>query len=675
MNKSSTFPFILAASLGIFIASASAEVTLPALISNHAVLQRSDHTRVWGKAAPGEKVTVSLGGVRAQATTGADGKWQVILDLSKVAEGPFELTVEGVNRVVVSDVLIGELWVCSGQSNMAFGLARAGEAAQEIPQSANPKLRQFRVANSASATPEDNCKGAWIAARPDTAKEFTAVGYFFGKRLQATIQQPVGLILAAWSGTSAMSWLPPEALASVPEWQSKLASVKKRVDDYPLLKEQYLPAYRQWETQFQRNDHPAEPAAYAAPGVPLGDWKKVTLPATLPAAGLPDSGAVWFRKQVNIPPGSLENAMIQLGAVRDFNALYLNGKKFDETTVESLKGGFDVRYALPKGALHEGENTVAIRLFTPTERAAMPSTLFIGVGTARVLLNGEWLAKVEFALPALTAEARKALPMIPPNPGTHSVPGRIFNGMIHPLLAATIQGVIWYQGEQDTGQPALYWKMFEGIIRGWRTGWGRELPFYFCQLPNYSAKKDLPENSLWAQLREAQAKGLTLPHTGQAVLIDLGEEDVHPIYKQEAGERLARLALARTYQQTVVDSGPVFQAMKIEGDKVRLTFGGTAGGLVAKPLPAQYQPTSMSPALQPLVRHSPDGELEGFALCGADKNWKWATARIEGETVVLWSPAVPQPVAVRYAWANNPTCNLYNGAGLPAAPFQAGTER
>lgn len=672
MKTQPVCPVLLIANLGLLMATARADVALPALLSNHAVLQKSNHTRVWGKAAAGEKVRVVLGGVHGQTIAGGDGKWAVSLDLSRSGAGPFELVVEGANRLVVTDVMVGEIWVCSGQSNMAFGLARAAEAAEEIPQSANPQLRQFRVANVGTELPADDCKGAWIVARPDTAKEFGAVGYFFGKRLQQTLKQPVGLILAAWAGTSALSWLPPAAFAGSPEWQSKQASVKKRVDDYPVLKEKYLPAYRQWEVQYQRTDHPADPALYAAPAIPLGAWKTVMLPTTLRAAGLPDAGAVWFRKTFVVPPGSLESAMIQLGAVRDFNALYLNGKKYDETTVESMKGGFDVRYALPKGALHEGENTVAVRLFTPSEKAAMPSTLFVGVGTARVLLNGAWLAKVEFELPALTDAARHALPTIPPNPGTHSVPGRIYNGMIHPLLPATIQGVIWYQGEQDSGQPATYWKMFEAIIRGWRAAWGYEFPFYSCQLPNYGAKTDKPENSLWAQLREAQAQALTLPGTGQAVLIDLGEEDVHPIYKKEVGERLARLALARTYKQTVVDSGPVFKTMQSEADKVRLAFAHTDGGLVAKPLPVQFQPTSMSPALKPLVRHSPDGALEGFALCGADKKWVWATAKIEGDTVLVWSPAVSKPVAVRYAWAQNPTCNLYNGAGLPAAPFQAG---
>jgi sialate O-acetylesterase len=672
MNRLLLLPSALLVSLSAPVTSARADVALPALLSNHAVLQKSERTPIWGRAAAGEKVKVTLGGASSEASAGRDGTWNVSLDVSRVGEGPFDLIVEGANRLVVADVVVGDVWVCSGQSNMAFGLARAAEAGEEIPRSSNALLRQFRVANIGAEAPASDCKGAWIAARPDTAMEFGAVGYFFGARVQQTTRQPVGLILAAWAGTSALSWLPPAAFDSSPEWKDKQASVKKRVDDYPLLKEQYLPAYRQWEARFKRMDRPADPAPYAAPDAPLDGWKTVTLPSTLKAAGLADSGAVWFRKTFVVPPGPLENAMIQVGAVRDFNACYLNGKKIGETAVESLKGGFDVRYTLPAGALREGANTVAIRLFTPSERAAMPSTLFVGVGAARLLINGEWQAKVEFELPALTREERQALPAIPPNPGAHSVPGRIFNGMIHPLMAAPIRGVIWYQGEQDTGQPGGYAKVFEALIRGWRAGWGSDFPFYFCQLPNCGAKKDLPENSLWAQLRDAQSQALALPNTGQAVLIDLGEEDVHPARKKEVGERLARLALARTYKRPVADSGPVFQSMTVEADKARVTFQPGDGGLAAKPLPAHYQPTSMSPALKPLVRHSPGGELEGFAVCGENKKWAWATAKIEGASVVVWSPAVPKPVAVRYAWADNPTCNLFNGAGLPAAPFQTG---
>ena len=668
---------MLLASLGLFIGSARANVMLPSIISTHAVLQKSDHTQIWGKAAPGEKVRISIGGVQAETAAGTDGKWKTTLDVSGIGEGPFDLVIEGANRLVVSDILIGEVWVCSGQSNMAVTLTHVGEAAQEIPQSANPKLRQFRVLEKTSATPEDECKGLWTVADPTTTPQFTAVGYFFGKHLQQNLQQPVGLILAAVAGTSALNWMPQAAFETDPGWKNRKDKRQKGIDDYPKLKEGYLPAYRQWITQYNREDHPADPSLYAATDIPLDDWKKVTLPSKLKDVGLPDSGAVWFRKKITLPPGPVETQRIELGAVKDFNALYINGKKIRETTVESMKAGFAVHYFLPKDAFREGENTLAVRVFTPSERAMLATTLYVETGakgvSARTVLNGEWLAKVEFELPAMSDEVRKALPAIPPDPGLHSYPG-LFDAMIHPLMAFTIQGVLWYQGEQDAGQTSAgYWKMLQAVIQGWRAGWGSDITFYCCQLPNFGAKKDLPPAiSWWAELREAQSKALTLPNTGLAVLIDIGDEDVHPLYKKPVGERLAQVALARTYKQKVVGSGPVYKSMQIQGDKVRLSFLSTDGGLVAKPLLAQYQPTNLSPALKPLVRHSTGGELEGFAIYGDDKKWSWATAKIEGDAVVVWSPDVPKPVAVRYAWADNPTCNLYNGAGLPAAPFQTG---
>ena len=662
---------IFVACLGLGLAAAQGAVTLPSLLSNHAVLQRSDATQIWGKAPPGEKVKVSLGEARAETSAGGDGKWKVGLDVSRLGEGPFELIVEGANRLVVSDVVVGEVWVCGGQSNMDLTLVHVGEAAEELPQAANSSLRQFRVAGTTSAKAEDECKGAWSVATPETAKSFTAVGYFFGKSLQRSLHQPVGLIHAAVAGTDALSWLPQAAIAANPEWKEKQALQQKRIDEYPLLKEKFPAEFHQWEAQYGRKDHPADPSLYAATDLLLEDWKKVTLPAKLEAAGLPDSGAVWFRKKIMVPPGFSEMTLIQLGAVRQFNDLYLNGKKIKEITVESMRQGLDAGYYVPKDTLREGENTLAIRVFTPAERAGFNTGMYLESGTKKILLNGEWLAKMEFELPAMSDEMRKALPKILPDPGKNSFPG-FFNAMIHPLMASTIQGVIWYQGEADAAMGAEYWTRFEAVIQGWRAGWGRDFAFYHCQLPNLGEKMNTPKESKWAEGRQFQSMARTLPNTGQAVLIDVGEEDIHPLYKKAVGERLARLALARTYKQKVVDSGPVYKSMKIEGDKVHLAFLSTAGGLVAKPLPAQYQPSHLSPTLKPLVRHSPEGELEGFAICGEDKKWVWATAKSEGDTVIAWSPAVPKPVAVRYAWADNPTCNLYNGEGLPASPFQTG---
>jgi lysophospholipase L1-like esterase len=244
--------------------------------------------------------------------------------------------------------------------------------------------------------------------------------------------------------------------------------------------------------------------------------------------------------------------------------------------------------------------------------------------------------------------------------------------MVHPILPYAIRGVLWYQGESNVGSASLYRTSFPLLMQDWRQHWQQgDFPFYYCQLANYRAKTDQPGDSVWADLREAQAKTLSVPNTGMAVLIDTGEsEDIHPQSKQVAGERLARIALAKTYGRDVVDSGPVYTSMKVEGSAIRLHFDHLGGGLIAKEVPATYDVMRKAGKAAPLVRNSPHSQLEGFAICGADKKWVWADAKIDGDTVMVYSTQVATPIAVRYAWADNPSCNLYNHAGLPASPFR-----
>jgi sialate O-acetylesterase len=315
---------------------------------------------------------------------------------------------------------------------------------------------------------------------------------------------------------------------------------------------------------------------------------------------------------------------------------------------------------------------LAVRIFNPSAGAG------IEPGKARFqgnhfMLTGEWLGKAEFALPPLSDAAKSALPPRPPTPiEPLNVASYLFNGMINPVIPYAIQGAIWYQGEGNWLRGHQYRTAFPALIKDWRAKWDRgDFPFYFCQIANLGVHSPRPEESAFAEVREAQSMTLSLPKTGQAILIDIGEEgNIHPADKVSVGDRLARIALAGTYGKSVPFSGPVFEAMAVEGNKVRLRFKHTDGGLVAKPLPAAYQPVSTDPKTVPLVRNSPAGELEGFAVCGLDRKWAWATAKIEGDAVIAWNDAVPEPVAVRYAWAQNPFCNLYNGEGLPAAPFR-----
>ena len=651
-----------------------AEVSLPSILSDHMILQRSAATAVWGKAAAGEKIKVTLGDLHAETAAGSDGRWKVNLNLSSAKEGPFDMLVEGTNRITVADVLVGEVWLCSGQSNMAYSLERSTGAAADIASSANPRLRQFRVDTRGANEPLENCKGHWVLSDPKTSAQFSAVGYYFAQNLQKTLNTPVGIVLSAWAGTVATAWISEDTLNADPELKSILDRGLQQERDYPGLKAAYPPAMAGWQSLYERSDRPSDADAYAAVQVPDQDWKTVELPAKLKDLGLPDAGAVWFRKHVTLPAAPHAAVTIDIGGPHDFDAVYWNGQKIGEMTVENAGGLVDSkRYPIPADQCKAGDNVLALRVFTPTQKSGFSWQPFVDLGTTRSLIATGWLAKTEFALPDLTSQARKDLPQIPSAPDSRSVGARLYNGMIAPLVPVSLAGVVWYQGEQDTGRPTpLYRKMLSGLITDWRAKWGSKLPFLICQLPNYGAKTNAAGQSRWADIREAQLETVsTLPATAQTVLIDLGDENVHPPAKQPVGERLALTALGAFYKMTADYSGPVFSSLKVDGDKLVLTFTHADRGLVAKPLPARYQPTALAPAIKDLILPSPNSQLQGFAVCGPDKKWIWAEARIAGSTVIVSSPSVPQPVAVRYAWADNPTCNLYGATGLPASPFEA----
>jgi sialate O-acetylesterase len=388
---------------------------------------------------------------------------------------------------------------------------------------------------------------------------------------------------------------------------------------------------------------------------------------------LPVAGAVWLRKEINL---TKTGATLSLALPLDsYESVYWNGQLLKKMTYQDFPGTGYVRrhgvYSIQPGALKAGKNVLAIRFYEPVDPAKFTGVPYAGTTP----LNGNWLAKVEYAFPALDAKIIADAPRPPALAvDPQYVPGAIYNGMVAPVVPYAIKGTIWYQGESNAGRSARYRTDFPLLINDWRKQWNEgDFPFYFCQLANYMGKKNVPGESGWAELREAQSLTLKLPHTGQAVLIDIGEsEDIHPRDKQDVGERLALIALAQDYGKSVVFSGPVYDSMKAESGNIILTlsFKHTEGGLVAKPLPATYLVKSQSHETAPLVRNSPNSELEGFAICGADKQWVWADAKIAGNNVLVWSDKVAAPVAVRYAWSDNPTCNLYNGAGLPASPFR-----
>jgi sialate O-acetylesterase len=653
--------------------SARADITLPSLISDHAVLQKSAKTALWGTAEPGARVTASLAGVSGEATAGADGKWRIAIDLSHVGPGPFELTVKEKNLCVVHDVVVGEVWLASGQSNMSFFLESCMGAQEAVANSANPQLREFRVTTKASPIPIASVEGKWVVAGPTTSGRFSALGYYFAKTLQHELAEPIGVLNSSWAGTPIEPWTSLDALNSVPDLKLGAAKNRQYIESYPVRRQSFVDAFHAWESKFHRAlPRPADISSFVDPNVPTTDWKKVCLPGRFAAVGLPDAGAVWFRRKMALTRDVVAaRAAIQFGAIPGFDAVYWNGVKLGETPLE--KGGLVIPrfYGLRYNDLHlgPGEGVLAIRVAVPTDGGAILGPLRWG----NISLDGEWLAKIEKELPSLEAAAKSAAPApLPGAPDPSKYAAYLYNGMIAPLIPYTIQGAIWYQGEANAGRAFQYRTAFPLMIQDWRTRWGEgDFPFYFCQLANFRAKETEPRDSLWAELREAQTRTLALPNTGQAILIDIGESgDIHPRNKKNAGERLAAVALARTYARTIPYSGPAYDSQTIEGDKIRLKFRETSGGLVAKPLAKEYLVSSLRKQTLPLVRNSPNSELEGFAICGQDRKWVWADARIDGLTVVVWSTAVPRPIAVRYGWADNPTVNLYNRAGFPAGPFR-----
>jgi sialate O-acetylesterase len=642
--KSTLLLWTAAAGLSILPAATQAAIRLPRLISDGMVLQRGAPVRVWGWADKGEAVTVSFQGKTYRASAGPDGRWELPLPALK-AGGPYEMTLKASNQLVLRDILVGDVWVCSGQSNMELPMNRVKDKYPEVIAAAtNPQIRQFdgptRYAFKGPQT--DLPAGRWTAADPKAVLQFSAVGYFFARELYAQYKVPIGLIRIAVGGSPAEAWLSPEALKNYPSLQQRAAQVRDSSYVEAVKKQEQATAaawYRQLRQQdqgFAKGQTPWTSPAYDAAG-----WKTMNLPGYWAEQGLgPVNGVVWFRKEVEVPAAMTgQPVRLNLGTIVDADSVFLNGQFVGTTSYQYPPR----KYELPATALKPGKNVLVVRVINSAGRGGFtldkPYALR-AAGGQTVDLRGPW----QYQLGA------KAQPLAAPTFWQYE-PGGLFNGMVAPLLPYAVKGVIWYQGESNTGRAKEYQQLFSTMITDWRRAWQQpNLPFLYVQLANFMAVKDQPTESGWAELREAQRRTLALPHTGMAVAIDAGEwNDIHPLDKATVGQRLALAARREAYGDNVVASGPLYQSLKVNGNKATLTFSNVGGGLVAKD----------------------GGELKHFAVAGPDQQFVWAQARIEGDKVVVWSEQVPNPVAVRYAWADNPQgANLYNRAGLPASPFR-----
>ena len=485
--------------------SAWADIRLPAVVGDNMVLQSGMKAPLWGWADPGEEVRLSVNWHRMERRTSADkdGKWMFEIKSPPVG-GPYQIRLKGKNTIALKNILVGEVWVCSGQSNMQWSVQNSNNAKEEIAAAKYPKVRLFSVERKVADTPQTDCKGRWVECNPETIPGFSAVGYYFGRHLHKELNVPIGLIHTSWGGTPAEAWTSPAMLKTIPECEPILKRWKDAVANYPKAMTKYKEAVEKWK--------------------------------------------------------------------KDSAKAKADGKK---------------------------------------------------------------------------APRR---PWAPFGPGHPHSPSGLYNAMIAPLIPYGIQGAIWYQGESNASRAYQYRKLFPAMIKSWRKSWEQNcFPFLFVQLANFRDVKEEPAESDWAELREAQTMTLDLDNTGMAVIIDIGEaKDIHPRNKQDVGKRLAVWALGTTYGWDIVHSGPLYKSMEIKGGAAVLSFDHVGKGLVAKGGAA----------------------LKGFAIAGEDKKFVWAKAEVKGKTIVVSSDEVANPVAVRYAWADNPPCPLRNAEGLPASPFR-----
>ena len=652
-----------------------AEVKLPDIFSDGAVLQKSASTAVFGIASPGEKVTVSYQNRSSSCVTDFNGRWLVRLDLSDCGNQAAELVVKGKNTVISKDVITGDVWLCAGQSNMRFTVQRVLNAEKEMASSKNDSIRNFIVKNPIPFADGEGGKrsalfavGTWQKAAPETVGSFSAVGYFFARMINAGTGNAVGLVDPSIGASSIESHLSRETLfhrlskAVADEASERIAAYK----NYDAVCAEYAAKLQKWECDCNVNDR------FSAKSVPQNaKWRKVGKLAS----SYPGNGVIWFRKKGVIKKSDIVNKFvrIKLGYPRTPAIFYIDGMEVGRFTSSDAAAQIEFKFSVPENIAFAGEHEFALRFHVSSDRCAVFTAFTLGKSCMSIK-DWEMFREVEF--PRLTAIQRKAKPLkISPKPHPQTLPGRIFDRKLHPIFPFTLKGVLWYQGENNTDKTApLYAEMLTAFIGELRENFcAPELPFYAVQLTGFKKKSsDAGDSGTWPTVRAGQTQAVnSVKNAYEVVILDLGEaEDIHPIAKQEVGIRLAHAALANTYgRKNVRWQSPYAEKATLSGSSVIVKFSATCGKLEAADLPPFYWLKRSAGRKAPLVRNVPDSRLEGFALRDHNGKWHWANAVISGNTVTVNSPAVTSPTAVRYAWQDNPTCNLTNTDKLPAHPF------
>jgi len=629
--------------------AAHATITLPTLFTDNMVFQQKTDGAIWGSTTQTRPVMVitSWNNKKYSALPDIYGRWKVKFPTPAYG-GPYTITITDGEDLTLKNIMIGEVWICSGQSNMEMPLAgwgRINDYEKEVAAADYPDIRLLQVVHVTSNKPREEAEianGGWQPCSPKSVAEFSSVAYFFAREIYKHKKIPIGLVHTSWGGTIAEAWTSATTLKTLADFKDAATKVEATPEITAAQLKKQVDA---WQNSVDTKDAGFSQGRYIWTDTGVGDagWRFMGLPCFWEKQGLPDfDGIVWFRKKITIPASwAGKDVTVALGMIDDNDITWFNGQKIGETVGYSKSR----KYIIPGAQVRAGESVIAVRIYDGSGGGGIygeaKDLFMVSAGGERISLAGEWTFR-----PGLN------LKDVGPSPASSGGPNRptvLYNAMIQPFIQFPIRGAIWYQGEANVARAWQYRTLFPAMITDWRTKWGiGDFPFYFVQLANFMKTDSLPVASDWAELRDAQAKTLSLPNTGMAVIIDIGDSgNIHPKNKQEVGRRLALIALAKTYGEKTAFSGPVYQSQKIEGNKIRISF--KAGSALK----------------------TADGKpLGGFAIAGADQVFHWADATIEGNDVIVSSAEVPTPVAVRYAWANNPaSANLVAG-DLPASPFR-----
>ena len=622
--------------LSISAATIQSAVKLPRLISDGMILQRDTPLQLWGWASPKESVTIRFMDKAYQTKADKKGDWNITLP-AQPAGGPYTIQI---NEITVKDVLIGDVWLCSGQSNMELPIRRTLDLyADEIKEASNPQIRQFRVPMRYNFQKEESDLqgGVWKSVTPSNILDFSAVAYFFAMDLYNKYKVPVGIINTAIGGSPAEAWVSSDGLKNYPHYleAANLCANPAYVDSIRKLESD---RNREWQTDLSLKDKGIN--KWNKDDLNIADWPVISLPGYWADKGVGQiNGSLWFRKEFNVSASMAgRTGVLRLGCIVDADSAFVNG-----TFVGTISYRYPPRiYTIPAGVLREGKNNITVRVISNSGKGGFveDKPYKIIADNTEIDLSGEWKYQIGAEMPAADSQT-----------SFHYKPIGLYNGMIAPFKNYKVKGFLWYQGEANATRAKEYKTLLPDLINDWRSKWNNpQLPFIYAQLPNFMKVQKLPAESGWAELREAQRLTLTLPYTGMAINIDAGEwNDIHPLNKKTVGHRLALEAQRVAYSEDIVSSGPMYEGMKVEGNSIILSFSSVGSGLYS------------------------NLDLEGFSIAGSDDKYTWANAVVlSNNKVKVWSDQIQNPVSVRYAWADNPEgANLKNKEGLPASPFQA----